>query len=258
MITTEQVKELRDKTGVSVMQCRKALEEAEGDMEKATVILRKKGSEVAEKKSDRTASDGRITIKAEGGKAVVVILSCETDFVAQNDDFKTLSENIMSVAWNEGADTAKAQAAVLINDVVLKIGENIQLVAVEEIHGETIGIYTHYNGKSGAVVALTGGTSEVAKDIAMHAAAMKPRYMNAGEITDKERAEVTEVLEKEVTESDKPADIKAKMLEGKLKTYFSEQTLSGQPFFKDPSLTIDQYATKNGGVITTAKVYIIG
>lgn len=256
-ITTEQVKELRDKTGVSVMQCRKALEEAGGDMEKATVILRKKGSEVAEKKADRAAADGRIVIKAENGKAVVLTLNCETDFVAQNEDFKTLAENIMSIAWNEGVEAAKSQAPALINDVVLKIGENIQLGSIEEITGDVIGTYTHYNGKNGAVVALSGGSVEVAKDVAMHAAAMKPRYMSASEITDKERAEATEVLEKEVANSDKPEEIKAKMLEGKLKTYFSEQTLTGQAFFKDPNLTIEQYLANNKATLQSAHIYTI-
>ena len=257
MITTEQVKELRDKTGVSVMQCRKALEEAEGDIEKAMIILRKKGSEVAEKKSDRSAADGRIMIKSDATRAIVLILNCETDFVAQNDDFKATAESILDIAWNEGVDAAKAKAPELTNAIVLKIGENIQLGSLEEIKGDAIGYYLHFNGKSAAVVGLKGANADIAKDIAMHAAAMKPKYLSNTEIGEKEKSEATEVLKKEVDNSDKPEDIKAKMLEGKLKTYFAEQTLLDQPFFKDPSMSIKDFASKNGGTVESFKVYTI-
>jgi len=256
-ITTEQVKELRDKTGVSVMQCRKALEESAGDMEKAIIILRKKGGEIAEKKSDRSAVDGRIVIKNDGKRSLVLVLNCETDFVAQNDDFKTLAETLTTIAWEKGIDAAKEASQALINDVVLKIGENIQLGHIEEIAGDTVGTYTHFNGKSAAVVALKGGDEAVAKDIAMHAAAMKPTYLSSNDISEDTRTEVRAVLEKEVLESDKPEDIKQKMLEGKIATYFKELSLLDQDFFKDPSMTIASYAQAHGATVETFKLYTL-
>jgi elongation factor Ts len=258
MITTEQVKELRDKTGVSIMQCRKALEEAGGDMEKAMIILRKKGSEVAEKKADRSAQDGAILIKTDGKKALILTLNCETDFVARNDDFMGVGNKILDIAWNEGVEKAKAEAPSLINDIVLKIGENIQLGAIEEITGESVGAYAHHTGKIATVVTLTGGTPEVAKDIAMHVAAMRPTYLKSADIDEAARESVIEVLKKEVDESGKPEDIKAKMLEGKIAGYFKEQTLLDQPFFKTPEKTVEKYAGDNGATVERFVVYTVG
>ncbi|HRH25158.1 MAG TPA: translation elongation factor Ts [Candidatus Paceibacterota bacterium] len=257
-ITTEQVKELRDKTSVSVMQCRKALEEAGGDMEKALIILRKKGSEMAEKKSDRTAVDGRVFIKSEGGKAVVVTLNCETDFVAQNQGFIDCGEAILAIAWNEGAEKAKEQAPSAINEAVLKTGENIQLGTIDEYSGETIGTYIHFNGKNAALVVLKGGNVDVAKDIAMHVSAMKPTYLQATDIKESDREAVIEVLKKEVDESGKPEDIKAKMMEGKISGYFKEQTLLDQPFFKNPEMTIGKVAENSGAEVVSFKLYTLG
>lgn len=257
-ITTAQVKELRDKTSVSVMQCRKALEEAGGDMEKALIILRKKGSEMAEKKSDRTASDGRIFIKQEGGKAVVVTLYCETDFVAQNEGFISCGDAILNTAWAEGIEKAKEVSASLINEAILKTGENIQLGSIDTLEGDVIGKYVHFNGKSAALVSMKGGTEEVAKDVAMHASAMRPTYLKSEDIKDSDREAVIEVLKKEVDGSGKPEEIKAKMMEGKISGYFKEQTLLDQPFFKNPEETIGSLVKKSGGEIISFKVYNIG
>ncbi|HWC57448.1 MAG TPA: translation elongation factor Ts [Candidatus Paceibacterota bacterium] len=257
-ITTEQVKALRDATGVSVMQCRKALEEAGGDMEKALIILRKKGSEIADKKADREASDGLITMKSDAKRVLTVILNCETDFVAKNADFITLANTIANIAWKESTDVARTQAPALINDVVLKIGENIKLGSIEEVSGDVVGAYIHHTGKAAAVVVLKGGTPEVAKDIAMHVTAMKPRYLQASDINDADRAQVTEVVHAEVAASDKPEDVKAKILEGKLKSYFKEQTLLDQPFFKTPEKTIAQYAADHGATVEKFVMYTIG
>ena len=256
-ITTEQVKELRDKTSVSVMQCRKALEEADGDMEKALIILKKKGSEVAEKKSDRDAADGAVLTKTDGKRALVLTLKCETDFVAKNADFTTLAAKLLDIAWESGIDAAREQAPALISDTVLKTGENIQIGSIEELTGDAVGVYTHHTGKVAAAVVLTGGTPEVAKDIAMHVAAMKPVYLSSEEIDESARAGVIEVLKKEVEESDKPEDIKAKMMEGKIAGYFKEQTLLDQPFFKSPDKTIAQYAKENNATVTKFVIYTV-
>jgi elongation factor Ts len=256
-ITTAQVKELRDKTSVSVMQCRKALEEAEGDMEKAIILLRKKGSEMAEKKSDRSAADGRVFIKSDGKKAVIVTLNCETDFVAQNQGFVDCAEGILAAAWDGDVEKAKEIAPGLINDAVLKTGENIQLGSISIYEGDVIGAYTHFNGKTAAIVTLNGGNVELAKDVAMHITAMRPTYLKSDDIKESDREAVIEVLKKEVEESDKPEDIKAKMIEGKIASYFKEQTLLDQSFFKDPSITIGKYVADNGAELVSFRLYTI-
>ena len=256
-ITTEQVKELRDATGVSVMQCRKALEEAEGDIEKAVILLRKKGSEIAGKKADRNASDGIIAIKTDGKRAVALILNCETDFVAKNDDFKNLANTLVEIAWGQCPDQAREQSPTLINDVVLKIGENIQLGSIEEVSGDVVGVYTHHTGKTATIVVLNGGSVDVARDIAMHAAAMKPKFVHSDEISAEDKAQVMEALKAEVDATDKPEEMKTKIMEGKIASYFKDQTLVDQPFFKAPEKTIGIYAKENGAEVSKYVLYNI-
>lgn len=257
-ITTEQVKQLRDATSVSVMQCRKALEEADGDMDKAMIILRKKGSEIAEKKSDRDASDGLVIVRTDGARALTLIMNCETDFVAKNDDFIALANKLTDIAWESGEVAAREQAPALINDVVLKIGENIKLGSINEVTGAVVGAYTHHTGKTATVVVLSGGTPEVAKDIAMHTAAMKPKYVHTSDINDADKAQVMDVLKSEMDAIDKPEDMKAKIMEGKIAAYFKEQTLDEQPFFKSPDKTIAQYAKENGATVEKFVMYTVG
>ncbi len=236
-ITTEQVKELRDATGVSVMQCRNALIEAEGDMEKALLIMKKKQSDIAMKKSDRTASDGTIVVVGDDKKVILLTLHCETDFVAKNEDFTNLANTLANKALNEGVDTMKESSAEMINAVVQKVGEKLELGTVSEITGDTVGSYVH-SGKSAVVVSLKGGTPDMARDIAMHIAAMKPAYMTRDEIKAEDQENVKEMFAKDVAESDKPQEIKDKMLEGKINTYFKEQTLVDQSFVKNPDITV--------------------
>lgn len=255
-ITTEQVKELRDVTGVSVMQCRKALEEAGGDMQKALMILKKKSSEIAAKKSDREAKDGIVVIKKDGAKAVAVILNCETDFVAKNEDFTSLADAIADKALSEGIDAAKEAAPEMISEIVQKVGENIQLGDIREFTGATLGLYVH-NGKSGVVTSITGGSAELAKEIAMHIAAMKPAYKTASDIPEDAKRMATELFTKEVAESGKPEDIQQKMLEGKISSYFKEQTLLDQPFIKNPDVTVGKLLESNGGTLAEYAVFSI-
>ncbi len=245
MITTEQVKELRDKTGISIMQCKKALEEVNGDMEKALMILKKKSSEVASKKADREAADGTIVIAQEEGKAALVELNCETDFVAKNDDFVTLANQMAQKALADGVDGLKSASDEMIAPVIQKIGENIKVGDVEVLDGATVGSYTH-NGKAGAIVVLTGGTAEIAKDIAMQIVAMRPEFIQKSDIPAETTERATELFKKEIDESGKPEDIKQKMLEGKISSYFKDLTLMDQPFFKNPDQTIGDLLAKNG------------
>lgn len=188
MITTEQIKELRDLTGVSIMQCKKALEESGGDKEKALFALRKKSKEIAEKKDERTLGASVVDAYIHSNKKVgaLIELSCETDFVARNEEFLGL-----------------------------------------------------------------------AREIAMHITAMSPEFIDESQITDEARAKITELFKKEVEETGKPADIKEKMMEGKLATYFSEKTLLLQPFVKNPDMTIKDlingYVQKFGEKIAVAR-----
>ena len=172
-ITTEQVKELRESTGISVMQCKRALEEAAGDMKKALAILKKTSSDIALKKVNREVKDGRVSVKMEGNKAVLVSLHCETDFVAKNEDFAKLLETLSSKALKEGPEKMKAEAKELIDAVIQKTGENIQLGAVFEVSGRVLGVYVH-NNKIAAIVSLENGSLWLAREIAMHVAAMQP------------------------------------------------------------------------------------
>ncbi|HAE36322.1 MAG: Elongation factor Ts [Candidatus Nomurabacteria bacterium GW2011_GWF2_35_66] len=256
-ITAELVKELRDSTGVSVMQCKNALEEAEGDMEKALIILKKKSSSIAMKKSDRTAHDGIIVVVEDTGKALLLTLHSETDFVARNADFIALANELAQLAWSEGVETMQIKSLDMINPVVQKVGEKIELGKVELVEGTTIGSYVH-GTKRAVIVTLTGGTTELAKDIAMHIAAMKPAFIKTDDITEEDKAKVIEVFEKEVAESDKPEDIKKKMLDGKISTYFKEQTLMEQAFIKNPELTVGNLLKEKGATFVSFIHEVIG
>jgi elongation factor Ts len=247
-ISAELVKELRDDTGVSVMQCRQALEEAEGDKEKALIILKKKSSAIAMKKSDRVASQGLIVAREGSGKVLLLTLHSETDFVAKNAEFVTLANALAEIAINESLEVMKEKSADMINPVIQRIGEKIELGQIEVVEGATLGAYIH-GGKSAVVVSLTGGNKDLAKDIAMHIAAMKPAYTTSADINEEEKSRAMQVFEKEVAESDKPEDIKKKMLEGKVNTYFKEQTLVDQAFIKNPDTTVGRLLADNGATL---------
>ena len=255
-ITTELIKQLRDSTGISVMQCKRAIEEAEGDMNKALAILKKTSSDIALKKIGREAKDGRVMVKSNGGKTILMALHCETDFVAKNEDFTTLLSKLCDLAVSEGVENMKGKSKDLIDPVIQKTGENIQLGDVYEIDGDVVGNYVH-NNKIGVVVSLEGGNEDLAKDIAMHITAMKPEYMSESEITEESKKTITEIFEKEVATIDKPEDIKKKMLDGKINTYFKEKTLTNQPFIKNGDETIGMLLTKNGAKIKEIKRYSI-
>jgi elongation factor Ts len=250
------VKELRDATGISVMQCRKALEEAEGDREKALAILKKQSSDIAAKKSGREAKDGAVMVKMEGNKAALVALNCETDFVSKNEDFLSLLRALTDEAFGEGIEKMKADAKEKIDQVIQKTGENIGLAEAYLVEGQTLGNYVH-NGKKAVIVSLQGGTPELAREVAMHVAAMNPEYITSLDVDDTARKTMTEIFEKEVASVDKPADIKKKMLEGKLATYFKEKTLLDQPFIKNPDQSVGQLLASGKATIKEIKRYSI-
>lgn len=255
-ITTELIKELRDKTGVSVMQCKNALGEAGGDMEKALAILKKTSSDIALKKAGRDAKDGRVMTKSDDKKTVMVALHCETDFVSKNEDFVSLLSSLTDMAFEKGVDEMKASAKTMIDPVIQKTGENIQLGDVYLVEGPVVGSYVHSN-KSAVLVSLEGGNTELAKDVAMHIAAMKPEYITEADITEESRKMMTEIYEKEVAGVEKPEDIKKKMLEGKINTYFKEKTLLNQAFIKNGDETVGKLLEKNGAKVKEVKRYSI-
>ena len=247
---------MRESTGVSVMQCKNALQEAEGDMKKALAILKKTSSDIALKKAGRDAKDGRVFIKVGDKKSILVALHCETDFVSRNEDFVTLLSNLADKALKEGVEKMKEEAKDMIDPLIQKTGEKIELGDVYEIKGNILGNYVH-NNKIAVIVSLEGGNEELAKDIAMHITAMKPEYIFQSEITEDVRKTINEIFQKEVAEVDKPENIKKKMLEGKIETYFKEKTLLDQVFIKNPNETISQLLEKNKAKIKEVKRYSI-
>ena len=247
-ITTEQIKQLRDQTSVSVMQCKKALEEAEGDMEKALLILKKKSTELAAKKSDRVAEAGFIARAEKAGTGVLVCLRCETDFVGKNADFIAIAESLAQTALASGKDAAVAASAELISTGIQKLGENIQLGDVIVIDAPVIGTYVH-DGRMGTMVGLQGGTETLAKDIAMHIAAMNPEYKTRADVPADAAEKVRALFEEEVASSDKPAEIKEKMLKGKIDTFFKERTLMDQSFIKNPDMTVEALLKQGGATV---------
>ncbi|OGI58360.1 translation elongation factor Ts [Candidatus Nomurabacteria bacterium RIFCSPHIGHO2_02_FULL_37_45] len=255
-ITTELVKELRDATGISVMQCRNALVEAEGDIKKALAILKKTSSDIALKKVNREVKDGAVMIKIEGQRGVLVSLHCETDFVSRNKDFVNLLQNLLDKTFSEGIEKTKEGAKDMIDVIIQKTGENIVLGEAYEIKADVLGGYVH-NNKIAVIVSLEGGNTELAKDIAMHITAMKPEYISQNEISDDSKKTITEIFQKEIDSMDKPAEIKKRMLEGKISTYFKEKTLTDQPFIKNTDETVGKLLEKSNVKIKEVKRYSI-
>ncbi len=237
-VTAQDVKELRQRTGVGMMTCKKALDETNGDIEKAIEILRKKGAAKAASKADREAGEGTVAIS---GRNMVKLL-CETDFVAKNESFMKFANDIVSKVESDGIDAGKEFFESIKTDKIQEIGENILLGDITQIEGgSTIGGYIHTTGKIGVLVALEGGTEEMAKDVAMHAAAMSPSVSFpedvASELIEKEK----EIALVQLKAEGKPEKIMDNIIAGKIKKFCGMQALSTQAFVKDPSQTVAQY-----------------
>ena len=253
----DQIKALRDESGVSIMQCQKALVEAEGDMEKARVILSKKSKEAAAKKADRETSAGLVSVVETNGKMVIFTLLCETDFVAKNEDFVNLANTLADVIKNDGVEKMQEQAQSIIDPVVQKVGENIRIGKVEEVTGEFTGSYVH-SGKIGVAVALNGGDSDMARDIAMHISAMRPLYTTVNDIDEAAKTAAISVFEEEMATLDKPQEMKDKILAGKIDAYFKEMTLMNQSFIKNPEMTIEKLLASKGATLVSYKTSFLG
>lgn len=243
-ITAEQVNALRQRTGISMMECKKALTDSAGDEEKAIEILRKKGAAKAAEKADRVTKQGVVVVKTGQDKAVLVKLLCETDFVAKNEDFHKIARDAAEKAMKEGAEAAKAAAEQPIKDLFTKLGENMA-IEIKVMEGEGIGDYLHTNGKIGTLVRLKTPDPEKARDVAMQVAAMNPAVIHPEDVSDAEVAKEKEIWKEQVKKEGKPEAIIDKILMGKEKKYREESALMKQSFVKDGEKTIEQYLEGN-------------
>lgn len=274
-ITAKLVKELRDKTGAGMMDCKKALVATEGNINEAVDWLREKGIAKAEKKASRIAAEGACVVKTDGNKAIIFELNCETDFVAKNDKFIKMKEDIAAALLASNATTEEAAFEVLVDGLVLReyllektagIGEKLTLrrfKVVTKEENQQFGAYTHMGGKIASLVLLNGGDFETAKDIAMHVAAQNPRYLSKDDISPEELAHEQEVLTKtalnENAESDKPKpqNIIEKMVVGRLNKNLKAICLLNQEFVKDPDLSVQQYVkSKKASIVSYTRLAV--
>ena len=245
-ISASAVASLRSRTGISILECKKALDEANGDEENAIEILRKRGAAQAAKKSERNQGEGLVFSASKSGKISLVKLRCETDFVARNDDFLKLGKEFADMALSEGADAVK-NATEKINAAVQQLGENISIGDAHVIEGDVMGCYIHTNNKIGVVIVIDGGSEEMAKDVAMHAAAMNPSYISPEDVSEEEVTKEKEIWKEQLAQEGKPAEIMEKIMIGKEKKFREENALLKQAFVKNPEQTIEQYL--NGATI---------
>ena len=252
-VSAAMVKELRERTGLGMMECKKALTAADGDIELAIEDLRKNSGLKAAKKADRTAAEGKLRVIINGGVAVVVEVNSETDFPAGDANFNAFADKVVEkLAATKETDVAALMAGELETAreaLVQKIGENITVRRPAVIEAETLGAYIHSNGKIACIVALKGGDEETAKDIAMHVTASNPRVVRAedmpAEVVEKEK----EIIKAQPDMAGKPDEIVEKMMGGRINKFLKENSLLDQPFVKNPEQTIAQLAKAAGAEV---------
>ena len=271
MFSANDVKSLRDKTGAGMMDCKKALQESNGNMEDAITWLREKGISKAQKKESRIAAEGLSYAFSDGNKAIILEVNCETDFVARNEEFKNLVSNIASALLNSDVKTMEEANDVSLEDettisqaivnFTAKIGEKISFRRFEKVSkedGQVFGIYSHLGGKITTLVTLNGNSADVARDVAMHVAAMRPLCISSDEVPadtlEKEKA----IYKEQAINEGKPEDIAEKMVLGRIKKYYKEVCLNDQEFIKDTSVTVSQYAKNNNCSIVGMIRYEVG
>ncbi|MFG6533197.1 translation elongation factor Ts [Sulfitobacter sp. 1A16787] len=261
-ITASMVKELRDSTGAGMMDAKKALTENDGDMEAAIDWLRTKGLAKAAKKSGRTAAEGLVAVKVEGGHGVAVEVNSETDFVGKNAEFQSMVSNIADAALKvddvealKAAEIDGKSVETTLTDAIAKIGENMSLRRMQSIEGETVVSYVHNAaapgmGKIGVLVAMTGGNEELGKQIAMHIAAVNPASLSEADLDPAVVEKEKQVQMDIARESGKPEAVIEKMITGRMQKYMSEVTLVNQSFVVNPDLTVGKAAEEAGATIT--------
>jgi elongation factor Ts len=267
-ITASMVKELRERTGAGMMECKKALVEADGDIDAAAEILRKSGQAKADKKASRVAADGRIVIAQEGASAVIVEVNSETDFVAKDENFVAFAEAVAALALASGLTDVEALANEKLADgrtveearteLIQKVGENIGVRRIETVAADgVIASYSH-GARIGVVIALDGGDEDLAHDVAMHVAAMNPQYVSEADVPADTLERERRILTEQAQDSGKPAEIIEKMVIGRVNKFLKEITLLGQPFVKDDSLTVGKLLGGANASIAACVRYEVG
>jgi elongation factor Ts len=266
-ITADTVKQLRERTGAGMMECKKALVETQGDLDAAAELMRKTGLAKADKKASRVAAEGTVAVERSGLSAVLVEINCETDFVSRSDEFQAFAQDVAKSALVNSVDTldgllASATGGANVDEqrraLIAKLGENISIRRFVKITAPAaLGTYIH-GSRIGSLVALEGGDEALARDLAMHVTAANPAFIDAGEVPaavlDKER----EILTEQTKGEKKPPDIIAKMVEGRLRKYLAEITLVGQPFVKDPETTVEKLLKKAAAKVVKFVRYEVG
>lgn len=256
-ISTSQVRSLRARTGVSILACQSALEEAGGDEECAIEVLRKRGQAQAVKRAAREQSEGAVFSALQSPRAALVLLRCETDFVARSDDFRRVGQALATEALRGGEPAVKDAASRALPELVQKLGENICVGEVNVIEAPVLGIYVHPStssgqaSKIGVLIGLQSGIAEIAHDIAMHAAAMNPKVTSPDQVSAEVVAKEKEIWREQLKQQGKPEAIWDKIMMGKEKKFREESALLTQPFAKDPSKLVEQVL---GGVKVVAYV----
>ncbi len=257
-ITASMVKELRERTGSGMMECKKALVEADGDLTAAQENLRKKGQASADKKAGRIAAEGRVELAVRDGVAVIVEVNCETDFAAKDENFLNFAQETAALALaNQPADVVALMAIEVDGEsfeakrkaLVAKIGENITVRRFEIIIPKgQVSQYVH-GVKIGVLIDVEGGDEQLGKDLAMHVAATNPRCISADEVPAETLESERRILSEQAEQEGKPAEIVAKMVEGRLRKYLNEITLLGQPFVKDPDVSVGKLLQKSSATV---------
>jgi elongation factor Ts len=257
-ITANMVKELRERSGAGMMECKKALTEVQGDMEAAADWLRKQGLAKADKKASRVAAEGRIVLARDGAKAVLVEVNSETDFVAKDENFLKFADSVAQTALKSGTRDVEALKGSSINGstveearqaLVAKVGENVQLRRLVAVDAKSqLGSYVH-GGRIGVLVELEGGNEELARGIAMHVAAMNPPYVSPDTVPAEIVAKEKEIALAQVKDSGKPPEILEKMISGKLRKTLAEMSLTGQPYVMDTTISVEDALRKAGAKV---------
>ena len=270
MITASLVKELREKTGAGMLDCKKALEACDANIDAAVDWLREKGISKAAKKADRIAAEGIAAIKIDGNNAVIVEMNSETDFVAKNEEFTQLVDVILDTILVNDPKTNEEVLALesngktleaLIVDKTATIGEKLSFRRFERItktDGQSFGSYIHMGGRIAVLTLVDGANEEVAKDVAMHAAAMRPTYVRRSEVPQEAVEKERNVLKEQAVNEGKPVEIAEKMVEGRINKYYKEICLEEQPFVKDGDVNVATFVKNNGGSIIDMKRYEVG
>ena len=267
-ISASMVKELRERTGAGMMECKKALVETSGDMDSAVELLRKSGQAKADKKSGRVAADGRVVIAVDGNQAAMVEINSETDFVAKDDNFTAFVESVAASALASDAADVEGLALESLADgrtvesarteLVTKVGENISVRRLVRVAGaDHLGSYAH-GARIGAVVSLQGGDASLARDIAMHIAATNPICIDESGVPADTLERERRIFSEQAAESGKPPEIVEKMVNGRVAKFLKEITLLGQPFVKDPDISVAKLLKDAGATVATFARYEVG